>query len=125
MDHDAPPTGPDHTTIALAEGLVTVTLDDARAMKDALLRALDASQVEHREHLIRMTASAPVWIDPDGVVRIGAWLLERAQDAMALTFPLPSGGALRLRCVARVERAEGGWSVTRIDLERAWLRAGA
>jgi hypothetical protein len=125
MNSDAAPTGPDRTTVTLAGAALTITLDDARAMKEALVRALGESPAEHRDHLVQMTVQAPVWIDPDGLVHIGAWLLERRQDALALTFQMPSGGTVRLGYVARVERAEEVWTVTRIDFERSWLRPGA
>ena len=124
MNSDAAPTGPDRTTVTLAGAALTITLDDARAMKAALVRALDESSAEHRDHLVRMTVQAPVWIDPDGLVHIGAWLLERRQDALALTFRMPSGGTVRLGYVARVERAEDAWTVAgreRVDHEIAEL----
>jgi hypothetical protein len=101
---------------------VSLTIGDARELKIALLRRLKAETVEDRDYLIRMTEKVPGWIDPDGFVRIGNWLLQAKKEALVLVYRMPSDTESSRAYTSRVERAPIGWSAAPLQSERVRLR---
>lgn len=103
--------GPQQTTIQLDKEQVTVTQRDADGMRAALLEQLRASSLEERDYLIRMTERAPAWIDADGTIRIGAWVLQAGDGALTLVYRLQAGTAAIRTVNAILARSENGWKV--------------
>ncbi len=97
---------------------VTLTLDDAKAMEVALLSYLKQSDHEDRDELIRWTG--PAWIDVEGLVRIGPWLLGSDGKDLFLRRREPGGrhGAKAHR--ALLIRKDGAWIVSKVETE--WIR---
>jgi hypothetical protein len=115
---DDPFKGPDQTVVDLAGQEIVITLDDARALKVALLEHLKGSQIEDRDYLIRMTTQAPAWIDPDGFVRIGGWLLQPRGGSLTLTYRMPAGAESTRAYVAYPVKDKQAWKVDRLESER-------
>jgi hypothetical protein len=102
--------GLSQTTVRVGESDVTVTLDDARAMRKALLDALKASDLDDRDDLVAW-AQGPAWISPDGRPRVGPWTLESHDDELVLRYREPDRSHR-----ATLLWAAGVWRVTRVAL---------
>lgn len=113
--------GPEQTTMAIGGHLMVLTRGDAAEMREALLAYLQAAPpFEGRDDLLRRTQAVPGWIDPDGRIRIGGWLLDTRGGRLVLAYREPSN-APRLRVfVAPLIRTEHGWAVT--ELQEGSLR---
>ncbi len=101
------------TTVRVGASDVTVTLEDARAMRKALLEALKSSDLDDRDDLVAW-AQGPAWIAPDGRARVGPWTLEAHDDELVLRYREPARSHR-----ATVLWAAGVWTVTRVALEGA------
>jgi hypothetical protein len=101
------------TTVRVGASDVAVTLEDARAMRQALLAALKASDLDGRDDLAAW-AQGPAWIAPDGIARVGPWTLEAHGDELVLRYREPARAHR-----ATVVWAAGAWTVTRVALEGA------
>jgi len=111
----------ERTVLRVGDAEVTVTLDDARAIRLALLDYLKQSDYEDREALLRFS-QGPAWIDPDGKVRIGPWLLGSEGKDMFLRYREPPGQFAGKAHKAFLERKDGAWTVTRLLMERIQVR---
>lgn len=113
MSDDDPETveGLRKTAVRVGASEVTVTLEDARAMRKALLEALQASDLDGREDLVAW-AQGPAWIAPDGIARVGPWLLGAHDDELVLRYREPERSHR-----ATLVWAAGVWKVTRVALE--------
>lgn len=123
MDRPIPPPDPAHAVYQIGGTELFVTLADAEAMRAALLDQLKQSSVEERDQLLGLTEKAAAWIDPDGYLRIGRWLLETRGSSLVLTFRLVSEATILTNYIARLETNSAGWSVTSLDVERALSRS--
>lgn len=101
------------TTVRVGASEVTVTLEDARAMRKALLDALKASDLEGRDDLVAW-AQGPAWIAPDGIARVGPWTCEAHDGELVLRYREPQRSHR-----ANVVWAGGEWKVTRVAAEGA------
>jgi hypothetical protein len=101
------------TTVRVGASDVTVTLEDTRAMRKALLEALKASELDDRDDLVAW-AQGPAWIAPDGLARVGPWTLQAHDDELVLRYREPARSHR-----ATVLWAAGVWTVTRVALEGA------
>jgi hypothetical protein len=110
--------GPDQTVIHVGGREVVLTLEDARRLKTALMDHLKRSKVEDRDYLVRMTDKVPGWIDPDGRVRIGGWLLQARGDSLALTYRMPGGPGAIKAYTTRVTKEAEGWKLSDVSYER-------
>jgi hypothetical protein len=99
------------TTVRVGASDVTVTLEDTRAMRKALLEALKASDLDDRDDLVAW-AQGPAWISPDGRARVGPWTVEAHDDELVLRYREPARSHR-----ATVVWAAGVWKVTRVALE--------
>jgi hypothetical protein len=99
------------TSVRVGASDVTVTLEDARAMRKALLEALKASDLDDREDLVAW-AQGPAWISPDGWARVGPWTVEAHDDDLVLRYREPQRSHR-----ATLVWAAGVWKVTRVALE--------
>jgi hypothetical protein len=114
--------GPSQTVIKLAGKESTLTLQDAQTMKAALLQHLATSTVADRDDLIQMIQEVPGWIDEDGFLRIGPWLLQAGPSALILTNRLPHGPTAGGAYAAYLEKSPDGWRVTKLEFERIKYR---
>ena len=114
--------GPNQTMISLAGKNLTVTLDDAQAMRAALLAYLATSSASDRDDLVRMVRETPGWIDADGILRIGPWLLEARANSLVLSNRLPHGPTGGGNYVAYLEQVPNGWTISKLELERVKYR---
>jgi len=78
--------GRKQTEIKRGASRIVITIDDVRAIEASLGRAVEASQLEDRDYLLPVSGG---WIDPDGTVRIGAWVLDPTSDPLTLTIRIP------------------------------------
>src|SRR5262249_49167299 len=122
VEDEDPFDGPSETKIVVGDKEITLTREDAHEMKTALVKYLTAAKIPEREYLLRMLQEVPGWIDEDGTLRIGAWLLGSRGDALALTNRLPHAPAGCAMYHAHVERVGDGWRVTGLDFERVQYR---
>jgi hypothetical protein len=99
------------TTVRVGASDVAVTLEDARAMRKALLEALKASDLDDRDDLVAW-AQGPAWISPDGRARVGPWTVEAHDDDLVLRYREPQRAHR-----ATLVWAAGVWKVTRVALE--------
>jgi hypothetical protein len=115
--------GKDRTTIAVGDTQVPLAAQDAGAIKAALIDYLTTWNGQDRDALLRDTASDPAWIDSDGDLRIGAWLLEADQEHLFLMRREPSGKYAGRAHVAHLGKTDKGhWVVRRIEIERIRVR---
>ena len=102
---------------------LNVTATDGEAMRSALVRYLEACStrdVEDRDLLSQMTRNAPSWIDPDGTLRVGAWIFT-AEDELSLRYRMPPrAGAIRLY-IATLRHTHGYWAVVALESARVSL----
>jgi hypothetical protein len=106
----------DRTVLRVGDADVSLTLDDAKAMRVALLDYLKRSDYEDRDALIRWTG--PAFIDTAGTVRIGPWVLGSQGKDIFLRYrepPLPQAGKAHK---ATLTRKDGTWTVSNLVLER-------
>ena len=80
-------TGRKQTEVSLGSKPVVITIHDVQAIEAALVRALESSPLEDRDYLLQCTKGG--WIDGDGTVRIGPWVLAPRQNSLKLTFRMP------------------------------------
>lgn len=108
--------GLDQTTITLGGTALTITIQDARAIKAALVGFLGGWKGEDREVLLRDAMSDTAWIDSEGDLRIGDWLLE-ANESHLLLRRRDSPGQFSVKAhVAHLSRtSEGRWAIERIE----------
>jgi hypothetical protein len=97
------------TTLRVGDVDVTLTLSDAKAIEVALRGYLKTSDYPQRDELIQWTG--PAFIDGDGSVRLGVWLLHAEGKDMVLSYRQflgPQGG---FGHKAYVTRQDGKWAI--------------
>ena len=108
----------DRTVLRVGDADVTVTLDDAKAIQVALLDYLKRSDYEDRDALIRWTG--PAFIDPEGTVRIGVWVLGSQGKDIFLGYREPFGPQGAKAHKALLAEKDGIWTVRSLVME--WIR---
>jgi len=111
----------DRTVLPVGDTEVPVTLEDARAMRAALLEYLQQSSYEDREALLRWT-QGPAFIDHEGTVRIGPWVLDSEDDDIFLRYRERPGQRAAKAHKAFLAKKDGAWTVTRVEMERISVR---
>lgn len=95
---------------------VAVTLADARAIRTALRSYLEASDYPERDEVLVWTrAEAEI---EDGAVRIGPWLLGSERGEIVLRYREAATGLAMKAHRAVVEKKDGVWTVTKVEMER-------
>jgi hypothetical protein len=88
---------------------VTVTIDDGKKIKDALIHFLEMSQDREHKVLLRDIKSSAPRIDDDGSLRIGSW--EYNKDSKKMLYqPVPEGWGTSWYSV-EMENEKGEWKV--------------
>jgi streptomycin 6-kinase len=111
MDNDETVENLKRTLLHVGGRDLVVTQEDAKAIRAALLEWLRQSDREDRENLVRWT-QGPAWIDPDGTVRVGPWLLGAEGSGLVLRYREKE----RLHTAA-VSRDGGAWTIGRVTTE--------
>ena len=110
----------DRTVLRVGDADVSLTLDDAKAMRAALLDYLKRSDYEDRDALIPWTG--PAFIDPEGMVRIGPWLLGSEGKEMFLRYREPPGELAGKAHRATLAKKDGTWTVSSLVMEKIRTR---
>lgn len=105
------------TVLRVGEADVTITLADAKAMREALQVYLKASDYPERDEVLVWT-QGDAWIDADGTVRIGPWLLGSEDGELCLRYREPATALAMKAHRAVVEKKDGAWTVTKLEMER-------
>jgi len=111
----------ERTVLRVGEAEVELTLDDVKAIRDALVAYLKQSSYEDRDALLPWS-DGPAWIDGDGKARIGPWLLGSDGKAIYLRYREPPGEFAGKAHKAILTKAEGKWTVTDLVMERIRTR---
>ncbi len=118
MDPNDPFTGPDRVIVELAGAHTEVSLDDAAQMRTAIVAGLRASALEGKDQLVTLTAKAPIWIDPEGGVRIGGWVLTTRDAELRWTFRMASDAPVARAFLAKFVKVGANWRLVDISEQR-------
>jgi hypothetical protein len=103
------------TTIKVAGREQTVTLQDAERIKQTVERYLAEKKPKLEPNVF---GPGEVFIDCEGVVRMGAWLLESSSlsgEGPSLSFRVLTNENFIVRQVIGLKLVEGQWEVTGVD----------
>jgi hypothetical protein len=114
--------GPERVELRVGVDEVTVTRDDLRALRQALVERLRESELDGREDLIVRTEAAPAWIDVDGVPRIGGWVMQARGAELVLAYRLPASATAATGFVAKLRRDADAWTIDDILPEKIRVR---
>lgn len=109
--------GPDQAVVQVGSTEVVVTLDDAKAIRDALLDYLRRSDYYARDRLVGWTDGG-ARIDPAGKVRLGPWVLGSDGSRLVLRYREPPGPEAGKAHRASVEKDGEAWVITGLVMER-------
>jgi len=112
-------------TLRAGERDVVVTLADAREMRAALQGYLDADKKRSQQTLpADLPPPDAPFIDEDGVLRLGPWLLQPEGDKLVLMQGFPPRGDQQLLFdyIAHLSKVDNRWTVTAVSLRKTWLR---
>jgi len=110
--------GLDETKITLHGKEIVITKSEAKQMGDALKTFIQTNPVEHKEFLLKNLPKSQGWIDYEGIVRVGLWVLGEFSDRLALTYrPPPSLELGTVMFVASLAKKDSAWYV--LDVEAA------
>jgi hypothetical protein len=110
----------ERTALRVGDAELTVTLDDAKAIEVALVDYLKKSDYEFREELLRWTG--PAFIDAEGTVRIGLWVLGSRANDLYLRYRERPGQHMAIAHVASLSKKDGAWAVTNVVTEHLSIR---
>lgn len=121
MNDDSMFRGKESGTLTVGHETVTISRADGAAIKRALvedLRRRTVGEVEDRDLLLTMTENVPAFIDPTGVLRIGAWILDSDAGKMILRYGMPAGERSTTAYVASLAHERRAlWRVTSVRTE--------
>ena len=106
--------GPKETKIRQGDTEVRITIEDAKQIRIALLKALKQSQLADRDQLIALTKPLPAWIDSDGRVMVGGWLLQLRKGELVASYRLAQDKERAIGYVASVVKVGKDWRVPQI-----------
>ena len=101
---------------------IRITIHDANQIREALLKALRMSDIGDREALIAFTEPLPSWIDSDGRVMIGGWLLQLRKHQLVATYRLSQNEERAVGYAASVVKDVNGWRVAQVVPEKIRFR---
>lgn len=107
----------ERTVLRVADQDVTITRADVAAIAAALRDALKTSDHPERQELL-VWSQGDGWIDPDGSVRIGTWLLSAEGGGLILRYRETVTEPATKSHRAVVEKKDGAWTVSRVAYER-------
>jgi hypothetical protein len=107
--------GPKETVIRHGGADMRITLDDAKSMRESLHDFLKKSDFGDKDQLLDDMKGIPGWIDSDGVVRPGGWLLESRGTDLVLTYRMNQNERRAVGYAAFVTKGATGWQVTKVE----------
>jgi len=110
----------ERTVLRVGDHDVELTFDDAKAIQKVLLDYLKQSSYEDRDELLKW--SDPAFIDGDGTLRVGLWVLGADAKQMFLRFREPPGQFAGKAHKAILAKTDGTWTVTDLMTERIRVR---
>lgn len=110
------------TWIRQGETAILVTVADATQIRNALLDALRQSTLGDRDELIAFTEPLPAWIDSDGRVMVGGWLLQLRKGQLIASYRLSQNNERAVGYAASVIREGKNWRVPKITPELVLFR---
>lgn len=110
------------TTLRQGEVEILITLEDAKQIRAALYDALRQSNIGDRDQLIAFMEALPAWIDSDGRVMIGGWLLQLRNYELVATYHLSKNAERSLGYIAFIVKEQHRWRITRIEPEKLVFR---
>lgn len=115
---------PSRTEALLREGdlEVLITHGDAKAMRLALLDALQRSELGDRNTLLATATPLPTWIDSDGRVSIAGWTLQIRHQRLVAIHWLSRDQDRAVGYSAEFAKENGDWRVTKIVPEKIRFR---
>jgi hypothetical protein len=111
----------DRTVLRVGDADMSLTLDDVKAIQVALLDYLKRSDYEDRDALIGWSRGL-AWIDADGKVRIGPWLLGSDGKDILLRYREPPGEHMAKAHRASLTKKDGTWTVSNLAMEHITRR---
>ena len=114
-DDGAPAVDPTRTALAIGGETFELTVDDGRRIRDAVVSYCAVDRCEGVD--VDRLAASEVFIDPDGVLRVGAWYVD-SHFGDGVLVHRHSGGdrEVMVMQVAHLERSPAGeWSVVTTD----------
>lgn len=114
--------GRKETWIRQGDSEVLITIDDAIQIRSALLDALRQSKLSDRDDLIALTEPLPAWIDSDGHVMVGGWLLQLRNRRLIASYRLSQNEERAIGYAASVIRDGKAWRVPGIVPETVLFR---
>jgi hypothetical protein len=111
----------DRTVLRVGDAEVSVTLEDAKAIQAALLAYLKQSDYEGRDGLIGWS-QGQAWIDAEGKVRIGPWLLGSDGREIYLRYREAPGQHMARAHRASLIKKDGAWTVSGLMTEHISAR---
>jgi hypothetical protein len=123
MEHGEQIESLERTVLHVGNREVPVTREDAKAIQTALLAYLKTSNYPDREELLRWTqGDSSAWIDGEGIVRIGPWLLDAEDTRMFLRYREAPGQLAAKAHKAYLTRTDGSWKISELRAERIPVR---
>jgi hypothetical protein len=111
----------ERTVLRAGETDVELTFDDAKAIQKVLGDYLQQSTYPDRDELLKW--SGPAFIDGDGKLRIGLWVLgwDGKNKTMFLRLRETPGQLMAKAHKATLARTDGQWTITGLGTERIRL----
>ncbi len=99
-----------------------ITLDDAKLIRTSLINALKQSELGDKDFLIAMIDPLPAWIDSDGRVMIGGWLLQLKNSHLVASYRISTSKERAVGYIALINKTDNTWSVTQVMPEKIRFR---
>jgi hypothetical protein len=102
---------------------VRISSEDAKHMRVALLDALRRSRLGDRDQLLALTEPLPAWIDSDGRVMLGGWMLSMRKGVLVASYRLNQDAERAVGYAAELGKQDGQWRIVRISPEITRFRS--
>jgi hypothetical protein len=128
MENEPERNDPHRTTLSIGGQVWPITLEDGRQMRDALKEYLRVPEHTAQipflspEHDAWLTDKDDPWIDQEGTLHIGTWVLQPRGPAAALVHRPPSPAtAFGYQYVATLARTPR-WAISGLTYEKLFFR---
>lgn len=106
-----------HTIYEVGGEKIIITPEDAFGIRQALTQYIQ--QFSEQLSAYTHTELDEAWIDAQGKVRVGSWIMHEENDSLVLSKRIQMQQRRRIvYCLkARLKRGDNGWFVRRIDVQ--------